>query len=160
MQAWGVSVSWIWVKGHQAVGSPCLRVCRPPDRTPRGSVPVGVSPFSCSTLSFSSLKNTPPSHKHLHTAGRGPQTSGAAWSAGFPDTLLDSQLHIWIRCVQLTGSCRAEHAGKPAGMRLRVPTPGSPPPGPRPRRDSKSNVPFVQQMSPKPHLQTSLTSYT
>lgn len=43
--------------------SPLCRVRRPPDRTPRGRVPVGVRPFSCRTLSFSSLLNT---HTHTH----------------------------------------------------------------------------------------------
>lgn len=35
---------------------PLCRVCFPPERTPLGSMPVGVRPFSVSTLSLSSLQ--------------------------------------------------------------------------------------------------------
>lgn len=50
----------VWWDARPRSHSPLCRVRRPPDKTPRGSVPVGVSPFSCSTLSFSSLLT----HKH------------------------------------------------------------------------------------------------
>jgi hypothetical protein len=36
--------------------SPFLRDVLPPDNAPRGRDPVGVKPFSCRTLSLSSLK--------------------------------------------------------------------------------------------------------
>lgn len=57
----GLCVSVQWDAGLRS-HSPLCRVCRPPDKTPRGSVPVGVSPLSCNTLSFSSLVT----HRHTN----------------------------------------------------------------------------------------------
>lgn len=37
--------------------SPLCRVCLPPDSTPLGSMPVGVSPFRVNTFSLSSLRD-------------------------------------------------------------------------------------------------------
>lgn len=57
----GLCVSVWWDAGLRS-HSPLCRVRRPPDKTPRGSVPVGVSPLSCNTLSFSSLLT----HRHTN----------------------------------------------------------------------------------------------
>lgn len=59
----GLHVS-VWWDARLRWHSPLCRVRRPPDKTPRGSVPVGVRPFSCKTLSFSSLPDT---HTHTYT---------------------------------------------------------------------------------------------
>lgn len=42
--------------GEDGGYSPVCRVCRPPESTPRGRVPVGVRPLRVSTLSLSSLQ--------------------------------------------------------------------------------------------------------
>lgn len=67
---------WVSDRGLGHAHSPLCRVRRPPDSTPRGRVPVGVSPFSCSTLSFSSLQTQ---HHHPHT----PSSSAQAKASSF-----------------------------------------------------------------------------